>query len=97
MGFEREELKGRLLAGESLEVCTGAGSYEVWVEPHANPPAVFYEGCAFPYGELERVIDTILSALDQGDVTCRWVEPAGIHKMACEQAYRARAAENTKQ
>ncbi len=92
MGFEREEVKRRLANGESLEISTGGGSYEVWAEPYADPPAVFYEGCVFAYGELERVIDAILTALQQGEVKCRWMETRGIQSRACEVAYRARAA-----
>ena len=37
MGFEREELKRRLADGESLEVSTRGGSYEVWTEPYTDP------------------------------------------------------------
>ena len=92
MRFEREELRRRLAAGESLEISTGGGSYEVWTEPYANPPAVFYEGRVFAYDELEWVIDTFLTALRQEEVKCRWVEPRGIQVRACEEAYRTRAA-----
>lgn len=60
---DREELKRRLVAGDSLEIFLGGGSYEVWVEPYANPPVVFYEGHATPYRELDRVIEAILVAL----------------------------------
>ena len=94
MRFERQELKQRLASGESLEVSIGNGSYEVWAEPYANPPVVFYEGCVLAYAELERVIDALLEAMRQGEVTCRWVEPRGIQERACEQAYRARCPEN---
>ena len=93
MGFEREELRRRLAAAESLEISTGGGSYEVWTEPYANPPAVFYEGRVFPYRELERVIDAILETLQRGDVKCRWMEPRGMQTGLCERAYRSRAAE----
>jgi hypothetical protein len=91
--LEREELRHRLAAGESLEIVTGGGSYEVWAEPYANPPVVFYEGRAIPYGELEDVIGIILTALQQGAVSCRWVEPRGVQVKSCEEAYRLRAAE----
>lgn len=47
--MERDELRIRLAAGESLEIFTGGGSYEVWAEPYANPPVVFYEGRRIPY------------------------------------------------
>ncbi|MBI3326589.1 MAG: hypothetical protein HYZ81_07800 [Nitrospinae bacterium] len=94
MRFEWQELKQRLAAGESLEVTTGGGSYEVWAEPYANPAVVFYEGHALAYAELERVIDALLEAMRQGEVTCRWVEPRGMQGRVCEQAYRARCLED---
>lgn len=90
---EREELRRRLAAGESLEIVTGGGSYEVWAEPYANPPVVFYEGRAIAYEGLEDVIDAILAALQQGAVSYRWVEPRGVHVKSCEEAYRRRATE----
>jgi len=90
---EREELKRRLAAGESLEISTGGGSYEVWAEPYANPPVVFYEGRAIPYGEIEDVVRTILTALQRGEASYRWVEPRGAQVKSCEEAYRLRAAE----
>jgi hypothetical protein len=95
MGIDREEVRHRLTAGESLEISTGGGSYEVWVEPYANPAAVFYEGKALPYTALEDVIDLILEALEQDQVTCRWVEPQGIQTKTCQEAHRQRAASNS--
>ena len=92
MSFEREELKRRLASGESLEVATGGGSYEVWAEPYANPPVIIYEGRVLPYSELEQVIEALVEALKRGDVKCRWVEPHGVHANVCKEAYRARAA-----
>lgn len=65
-GMEREELRRRLAAGESLEIFIGGGSYEVWTEPYADPPVVFYEGCRIPYAQLEDVVSLILTALEQG-------------------------------
>jgi hypothetical protein len=93
MEQEREEMRRRLSAGESLEICTGGGSYEVWAEPYATPPVVFYEGRPVPYHELERVISMILTALQQGEVSCSWSEPRGVQVKDCEEAYRRRAAE----
>jgi hypothetical protein len=93
MELEREELRRRLAAGESLEICTGGGSYELWVEPYANPPVVFYEGHSIPYNRLEKVVSMILTALQHGEVPCRWLEPRGVQVKGCEEAYRRRAAE----
>lgn len=91
MRLDREELRRRLIAGESLEISTGGGSYEVWAEPYANPPVAFYEGCKLPYAQLEEIIDLILTALAQGEISCRWVEPRGVQERCCETAYRLRA------
>jgi hypothetical protein len=93
MELEREELRRRLATGESLEIFTGGGSYEVWAEPYANPPVVFYEGRPIPYNTLERVVSMILTALRRGEVSYRWVEPRGAQVKGCEEAYRRRAAE----
>jgi uncharacterized protein YodC (DUF2158 family) len=93
MELEREELRRRLVAGESLEIFTGGGSYEVWAEPYASPPVVFYEGRLVPYDALERVVSMILTTLQRGEVSCRWVEPRGAQIKDCEAAYRRRAAE----
>jgi hypothetical protein len=60
MAFDREELTRRLLNGESLEVLTDGGGYEVWVEPYANPAVVYYEGRIFPLQEVEQVIGALL-------------------------------------
>jgi hypothetical protein len=90
--LEREDVKRRLVAGESLEISTGGGSYEVWTEPYANPAQVFFEGRPFPYQDLERVIDAILNAVQHEDVTCWWVEPLGLQVKKCKEAYRKRAA-----
>ena len=95
MAFDREELKRRLLGGESLEVTTGGGQYEVWVEPYANPPVAYYEGRVFPIGELDSVIGSLLAHLEGQEVRCRWLEPRGVQVKGCEEAYRTRASEPT--
>jgi len=95
MGFEREEVRRRLMDGDSLEVSTGGGSYEVWVEPYANPPTLFYEGKALHYAQLDEAVGKILEALEHGRVTCRWVESHGIQTKACQEAHRRRAASSS--
>jgi hypothetical protein len=92
MELDREELKRRLTAGESLEIFIGGESYEVWAEPYANPPVVFYEGRRIPYARLDDVVSLILTAVERGEVSCRWVEPHGVQVKSCETAYRLRAA-----
>jgi hypothetical protein len=88
-------MKRRLVAGESLEVSTGGGRYEVWAEPYANPPAVFYEGRLLPYTQLDDVLDRLLNALERGKVRCRWVELSGIHAKACQEVHRQYAASSS--
>ena len=95
MGFGREELRCRLSAGESLEISTGGGSYEVWVEPYANPPRIFYEGRVFPYAALDEVVGRIHHALEHSEVKCRWVEPQGIQSESCQEAHRQRNLSNS--
>jgi hypothetical protein len=95
MAFDRQELKGRLLNGGSLEVTTGGGQYEVWAEPYANPPVVYYEGRIFPIGELDAVIGSLLEDITHHEVRCRWLEPRGIQGKSCKEAYRRRAAESS--
>jgi len=93
MAFDREELKQRLLNGESLEVTMGGGQYEVWVEPYANPPVVYYEGRRISIGDLDEVIGSLLADIARQEVRCRWLEPRGVQAKSCEEAYRARAAQ----
>jgi hypothetical protein len=93
MTVDRQELKGRLLNGGSLEVTTDGGQYEVWAEPYANPPVVYYEGRIFPIGELDSVIGSLLENINRREVRCRWIEPRGVQVESCEEAYRRRAAE----
>jgi hypothetical protein len=92
---DREELKRRLLSGDSLEVTTGGGEYEVWVEPYANPPVAYYEGCVFRIGALDWIIGALLENLERQAVRCHWKERRGVQVKSCEAAYRARAAESS--
>lgn len=69
-----EELKRRLKEGEYLEVRTTGGVYEVWAEPYANPPAVYYEGEMYPITELDQVCEKLLAASAAGEASLRWVE-----------------------
>jgi len=67
-------LRKRLKEGDYLEISTGGGAFEVWAEPLANPPAVYYEGEQHPIAELERITEKILAELRRGEIRCRWVE-----------------------
>ncbi|MDX1982216.1 MAG: hypothetical protein SFV51_18230 [Bryobacteraceae bacterium] len=68
------ELKRRLREGDYLEVKTTGGTYEVWAEIFANPPAVYYEGEMYPVEELDAVCGKLMAAQAAGQATLRWVE-----------------------
>ena len=72
--FNLDELKRRLREGDYLEISTGGGAYEVWAEPFASPPALFYEGEQYPFAELDRVAQKIMDEIHRGEIRCRWVE-----------------------
>jgi hypothetical protein len=69
-----DELKRRLRDGDYLEVTTGGGAFEVWAEPLASPPSVYYEGERLPIHELDRVAEKIVGEMRSGEIRCRWVE-----------------------
>ncbi len=69
-----DELKRRLRDGDYLEISTGGGAYEVWAEPYASPPAVYYEGEQHSISELDRIAEKIIAEMRRGEIRCRWVE-----------------------
>jgi hypothetical protein len=69
-----DELKRRLNEGDYLEITTSGGAYEVWAEPYANPPAIFFEGEKYAIAELDRIAQQIVEEMHRGDLRCRWVE-----------------------
>lgn len=69
-----EELKRRLREGDYLEISTGGGAYEVWAEPLASPPAIYFEGEQHPISELDRIAQRIMDEMHRGEIRCRWVE-----------------------
>jgi hypothetical protein len=72
--MRENELKRRLKEGDYLEVRTTGGTYEVWAEIYANPPAVYYEGEMFPVEELDEVCRKLMAAQAAGEATLRWVD-----------------------
>jgi hypothetical protein len=68
------ELKRRLGEGDYLEITTSGGAYEVWAEPYASPPAVFFEGEKYAISELDRIAQQIVDEMRRGEVRCRWIE-----------------------
>ena len=69
-----DELKRRLKEGEYLEITTGGGAYEVWAEPFASPPVVYFEGEQHPISELDGIAQRIMDDMHRGEIRCRWVE-----------------------
>lgn len=69
-----DEVMRRLREGEYLEVKSTGGTYEVWAEPLANPPAVYFEGEMYAIDELDEICRKLLAAQKAGELSLRWVE-----------------------
>ncbi len=69
-----DELKKRLREGDYLEVSMSGLAFEVWAEPYASPPSVYYEGEQHPLSALDGIAEKIIREMRAGEITCRWVE-----------------------
>jgi hypothetical protein len=66
---------GNLLRrGEILTITEGDMATDVWAEPLANPPLVYYEGTPHPLGDLESIVAQIVTRLQAGDIAVSWKE-----------------------
>ena len=63
-----------LRQGEILTVTEGDMATDVWAEPLANPPLVYYEGTPHPISELESIVAQIMTRLRTGDIEVSWKE-----------------------
>jgi hypothetical protein len=63
-----------LRQGEILTIAEGDMATDVWAEPLANPPLVYYEGTPHPIGELESIVAQIVTRLQAGDIEVSWKE-----------------------
>jgi glutaredoxin len=63
-----------LRQGEILTITEGEMATDVWAEPLANPPLVYYEGTPHPIGELENIVAQIIARLEAGDIRVSWKE-----------------------
>ena len=72
--MDSQALRSRLRAGDRPETVTGGGAFEVWAEPFASPPSVYYEGERFDLKELDSVVAKILAPPTAAEARCRWVE-----------------------
>jgi glutaredoxin 3 len=65
-----------LRRGEILTITEGEMAMDVWAEPLANPPQVYYEGTPHAIDKLESIAEQIVTRLADGDITARWQEDA---------------------
>jgi glutaredoxin len=63
-----------LRQGEILTITEGNMSTDVWAEPLANPPLVYYEGTPHPISELESIVEQIMTSLQTSDIEVGWKE-----------------------
>jgi glutaredoxin len=63
-----------LRQGEILTITEGEMATDVWAEPLANPPLVYYEGTPHAIGELETIVAQIIARLQAGDIKVNWKE-----------------------
>jgi glutaredoxin len=63
-----------LRKGEILTIKETGMAMDVWAEPLANPPLVYYEGMPHPIDELERLVAQIITRLEAGEIEVRWKE-----------------------
>jgi hypothetical protein len=63
-----------LRQGEILTVTEGGMATDVWAEPLATPPLVYYEGSPHPISELEGIVAQIMARLRARDIEVSWKE-----------------------
>jgi hypothetical protein len=71
--MDAQILRKRLREGDRLEINTGGGAFEVWAEPFASPPSIYYEGERYDLKDLEVVVQKILEQLRDEGARARWV------------------------
>jgi glutaredoxin len=63
-----------LRQGEILTITEGDMATDLWAEPLANPPLVYFEGTPHPINELENIVVQIMARLKAGDIEVSWKE-----------------------
>jgi hypothetical protein len=71
-----EAILSLLRHGEILTVTEGEMATDVWAEPLANPPLVYYEGTPHPIEEIDNIVTQIITRLQMGDIAVSWKEDA---------------------
>ena len=78
---EMEQLKEDMTAtsiaellrrGEILTIDEGGSETDVWAEPFATPPVVYYEGAPEPIEEIEAVAQRIVDRIASGEIEFIW-------------------------
>jgi hypothetical protein len=69
-----DEMMTRLREGETLEVDTGGGVYEVWAEVFASPPTLYYEGEPHPLDRMDQIVRELIAQVEAGEIEARWIE-----------------------
>jgi hypothetical protein len=72
--LSHDEMMTRLREGETLEVDTGGGVYEVWAEVFASPPTLYYEGEPHPLDQMDRILRELIAQVEAGEIEARWIE-----------------------
>ena len=60
--------------GEILTINEGGSETDVWAEPFANTPVIYYEGAPEPMDEILTVASRILERVASGEIEIEWKE-----------------------
>lgn len=63
-----------LRKGEILTIDEGGSETDVWAEPYAKPPVVYYEGAPTPLEEIAGIAGKIMERVEAGEIEARWKE-----------------------
>lgn len=63
-----------LKRGEILTINEGGSETDVWAEPFAKPPVVYYEGAPEPLEDIERIAATIIARVEDEEIEITWKE-----------------------
>ena len=69
-----ESISELLKRGEILTINEGGSETDVWAEPYAKPPVVYYEGAPEPIQNLRGVAERIVARVEEGEIEIAWKE-----------------------
>lgn len=69
-----ESISELLKRGEILTINEGGSETDVWAEPYAKPPVVYYEGAPEPIERLRDVAERIVERVGAGEIEIAWKE-----------------------